>query len=645
MKKFGMLLVCFLLACAVLMMSGCRGGADDPSADAEQPPATTPTATPQPTAPPTVHAEVAPGQAPVGVTEEDPAWELINRTRERVPMMVANDNPAIDGGTLRVGISINSSFAGILDPLFTRTALDSDAALMVNGFFTVGSDLMHANSGVARVEEWCHDTQSILIVQQYFPNWHDGVPVTLDDLVFAYEVISHPDYTGIRWTPDVANVVGATEFRDGEADTISGLVLSEDKHSLRIYFVNWHPALQFVGGFWDTPSPRHHLEHIPVADMAAHENVRANTLGFGPFILEDQVPGESLIFVRNEDYFLGMPGVERIIYTIIPPVSTPLEIQAGNFDIVNNHPISMWYANPSNYQFVGRLNPNTSWWYSFRLGSFNHDTERIEVNENSNMACYYLRRAISLAFPLYDIGQAVFNGLSIPANNTMNLQHSAFFVPGMNFHSYDPDRARQILDDAGYVVGADGFRTRPDGSELVVYLLWQAPGSPAAETNLAMHLQSAHDIGVNMQLYQGRAHDFQVFVDMSTETGEVGWDIVSWGWGGGINPNPPSIWGHTTVNRSMWASPRWDAIFDTIETDPRMWDMDFMVETYHEWQRAWYDELPAFVGTVGVQLFGVNNRVKNFSTQPASDVNGDMRTPSHQNWWLVQLTADEPYRP
>ena len=113
--------------------------------------------------------------------------------------------------------------------------------------------------------------------------------------------------------------------------------------------------------------------------------------------------------------------------------------------------------------------------------------------------------------------------------------------------------------------------------------------------NLAMHLQSAQDIGINMQLYQGRAHDFQVFVDMRNEHGPVGWDIVSWGWGGGNNPDPASIWGHTSVNASRWTSPRWEEILNTILTDQRMWDMDFMLEAYHKWQRAWYDEVPAFV--------------------------------------------------
>ena len=640
MKKIKCMLVCIVFAGIVPVMSAC-GGLQD-----EVPAYTPEVATYEPA--PEIPDDLVPGSEPEAapVDENDP-WALINYTRERVPMAVTNDNPAIDGGTLRVGISTGSSFSGLLDPLFTTTTLDNDAALLMIGpsLFSIGHDLMHSNLGIARIDEWCHDTQSILIVQQYFPVWHDGVPFTLDDLVFAFEVISHPDYTGIRWDADAQNIVGTVELREGTADYISGLVLSEDKHSLRMYFHNWHPALQFPGAFWSSPSPRHHLEHIPVAELASHENVRGNTLGFGPFILESQVPGESKVFVRNENFFLGMPEVESIIYTIIPPASTPLEIQSGNLDIVTAHPISLWYENPVNYQFIGRLGAAFSSWYNFNLGNFNPETGRNELREDATMACIYLRRAISLAFPLQEIGAAVFNGLSIPANNTMNLQHSAFFVPGLNMHSFDPDRARQILDDAGYTFGSDGFRTHPDGSPLVIYLLWQQPGSPAAETNLAMHLQSANDIGINMQLYQGRPHDFQAFVEIINDAGSTGWDIASNSWGGGHNPNPESVWGHSVINRSGWTSERWDAIFETIRSDPRMWDLDFMTELYHEWQHAWFEELPAAVGTISVQLFAANNRVKNFSTMPPGYAAGNMRVPMQDNWWLVQLTADEPYRP
>ena len=648
MKVLKLFMVCLVFAGAALFLGACNRGNDaDPAPPADD---VVPVETP---APPDVDNDDDTEEYPeyglridISLVSDPGAWDIINNARTKVPMQVINTNAAIEGGTLRVGVASNSTFAGVLDRLFTQTTLDADAAdLMFFPTFTIGSDLLHANTGIFRVDEWCHDTRSILIVQQYEVNWHDGVPLTLDDLVFAYEVISHRDYTGIRWTESVWNIVGTRAFRDGEADYISGLVLSDDHRSLRMYFESWHPALLFVGAFWGNPSPRHHLEHIPVGDLAAHENVRGNTLGYGPFILESQVPGESKVFVRNPDFFLGETGVERIIYQIIPPGNVPMEIQSGNFDIVTSHPISMWYDDPINYQFVGRVGPNVSWWYSFHLGTYCADTNRITLREDANMACIYLRRAISMAFPLTDIGQALFNGLSFPSINTMNLQHSAFFVPDTNMHTFNPEEARRILDIAGYEVGPDGFRTRPDGSPLVVYLLWQQPGSPAAEMNLEMHLQSARDIGINMQLYQGRAHDFQVFVELSNYQGPVGWDIVSWGWGGGNNPDPAAIWGHTSVNRSRYTSERWDAIFDILLNDPRMWDPEFMIYMYQQWQHAWYESVAAFVGTSSVQLFGVNNRVRNFSTQPPSDVNGDFRVPAHWNWWLVQLTADEPYRP
>jgi len=638
-KKRMLTSVVATMIASVLIFTACAA----PQAPAETTPPAQPPATTDPGTPPTT-----PADPPVAAEPRLDPMRLVDAVQARIPDTKVNNNPLIEGGTLRVALSSATSFTGTLDPLFTTNTVDTDAAAFIRGFaggllFSENEDLTIGDQGMARIEEWCHDTQSVLIVMQEEVFWHDGVQVTLDDLVFAYEVISHPDYTGTRWTAFVWNTVGTQAFRDGEVDYISGLVLSEDKMELRMYFYDWTPALQYFG-FWHAHSPRHHLEHIPVADMAAHENVRLNTLGHGPFILEEYVPGESFLFVRNEDFWLGAPLVERVVFQIIPPVSAPMEAEAGNFDIIRIFPQSQYENFPTesltNFSYVGQVTRNNITYKAFVLGYYCTETDMIVVDPTRVGSCVYLRRAMSMAVPYDVIGEMLFSGLVIPAVSNMALMHSPFFDPDLDFFRYNPEMAAQILDDAGYAMGADGWRTRPDGSELVIYWLHRNPATAAAEMRLEMELQSFHDLGINVQLYQGRTHDFQVMTDMLNQTSPQAFDMLEAIWSVGNNPNPNNLWGpYSQLNRPRYTSDRFYEILQGYILDERMWDDDFAHEAYWAWQRAMFDEVPMFPTTWPLVLNAVNNRVSGYSVSH----NDSARVPGMFQWHLVGLTSDTTY--
>jgi len=586
--------------------------------------------------------------------------QMIEALHATIPTDVINDNAPIEGGTLRVALSTGSSFTGLLDPLFTTGSLCPMASDFIRGpnLFTENPDLTIGDRGMARIDEWCHETQSILIVMQHEVFWHDGVQLTLDDLVFAYEVISHPDYTGTRWTGFVWNVVGTHEFRVGERDYISGLVLSDCRMQLRMYFSDWNPSLQYFG-FWHQPSPRHHLEHIPVAVLPSHENVRANTLGFGPFMVESYIPGPqfgaiSYTFVRNGNYWLGMPGVERVVFEILHPDLAGEAIENGEFDIIHGFRMSDFedFPNPTNFQFIGYINRNSINYHAFVQGYFDEETQRVVLEPDRVMSCIYLRRAMAMAVPHSEISRELFSGLLVPAVNNMPLFHEYFFDPELNFYRFNPEEARRILDLAGYAMGADGFRRRPCGGELIIYMLYQNPGSTAADERREIEMQSFRDIGLNVQLYRdrhpfgtpravGTTVTFPRFGELVNSFGPVGFDVIVGGWSVGNNPNPTNLWGpYSRLNMPRFTSPQTYYIFTERLTSDQMWDRDFSLETYRMWQRAVYEEVPFSPTTWGVALRAVNNRVQNFSAA----VHGDPNTPGAGFWWLVQLTADEPYR-
>src|SRR5699024_12387274 len=68
--------------------------------------------------------------------------------------------------------------------------------------------LFRSNDGAATYEQDEEDENTFIFTIHDNVNWHDGEPVTAEDWLFAHEVISHPDYDGIRYGSDFTNIVG-----------------------------------------------------------------------------------------------------------------------------------------------------------------------------------------------------------------------------------------------------------------------------------------------------------------------------------------------------------------------------------------------------------------------------------------------------
>ena len=94
-------------------------------------------------------------------------------------------------------------------------------------------DYLITNDGAATYEV-SNENKTIAIKIGDKVNWHDGEPVKASDLLYAYELLGHPDYTGDRYTFTISNVEGMEEYHKGEAKEISGIEISEDDKTITI---------------------------------------------------------------------------------------------------------------------------------------------------------------------------------------------------------------------------------------------------------------------------------------------------------------------------------------------------------------------------------------------------------------------------
>jgi peptide/nickel transport system substrate-binding protein len=136
--------------------------------------------------------------------------------------------------------------------------------------------------------------------------WQDGQPFSSDDVKFSFEYFCHPDNPH-PLTDDMANVVGAKEFKAKQATEISGLKASPDHVEIALnapsnsFLVNVATAIIL---------PRHVLQDVAPADYPKHAFAR-QPIYTGPFKVDEWKSGESISYSAFADHFRGRPSSTR----------------------------------------------------------------------------------------------------------------------------------------------------------------------------------------------------------------------------------------------------------------------------------------------------------------------------------------------
>ncbi|KDE48224.1 hypothetical protein DI43_05660 [Geobacillus sp. CAMR12739] len=153
--------------------------------------------------------------------------------------------------------------------------------------FRTNGDYEITNDGAATYE-LSDDKKTMTIHIKDNVNWHDGQPVTAEDLEYAYLVIGHKDYTGVRYGDAlIQDIVGMDEYHSGKADKIAGIKVI-DKKTLTITWKHANPSV--LTGIWAYPLPKHYLKDVPIKQLAQSDKIRKNPIGFGPFKVKKTRP-------------------------------------------------------------------------------------------------------------------------------------------------------------------------------------------------------------------------------------------------------------------------------------------------------------------------------------------------------------------
>lgn len=520
-----------------------------------------------------------------------------------------------EGETLNFGLVSDTPFEGTLNFNFYAGAPDAEVLEWFDeSLLSIDENFQFTQDGAATFEHSEDYTVWTYTIRDNV-NWHDGEPVKAEDWAFSYEVIGHADYDGPRYGSDFTIIEGMEEYNAGEAEEISGIKVVDEK-TLEITYTKPTPSL-LAGGIWTYAMPKHIFKDIPVADMSASDEVRKNPIGMGPFKVESIVSGESVVYSKNEDYWQGAPKLDEVVLKVVDPSVVANELSSGNIHVVNAFPTDQYETNKDmeGVNFLGDVEGSYTY-VGFKFGTWDKENAEIVYNpEESKVSDVELRRAMWYAVDNDAVGEKFYQGLRWAGTTLIAPSHADFHDGTIETPKYDKEKAMQILADAGYEdTDGDGFVENPDGSELKLNFASMS-GGETAEPVANYYIQSWKDVGINVELLDGRLQEFNTFYDRVGNGGnddpEV--DVYMGAWSVGSDVDPTGLYGP----KAMFNFPRYESEKNTelLEkgVSDEAFDLEFRQNVYKEWQQLMVEEIPVFPTLYRAVLVPVNENVLNYT--------------------------------
>lgn len=559
-------------------------------------------------------------------------------TKSEFPSSFKNEGTAVADAVFKFGLVSASPIQGLLNFNFYQSGPDAEViSFFDESLFHQDENYKLKDTGIAKMS-YDKDAKTVTVTIREGVKWSDGQPLTIDDYILSFEVIGHKDYDGLRYDATFENIEGMEEYHAGKADKISGITKNND-HSVTFKLKEIVPQIEQAGNFWTYAMPKHIFKDIAVKDMPSSDAVRKNPVGLGAFRVTNVLDGESVTLEANPYYWQGTPKIKGVVIDVVAPTTVADEFANGNYDYVtvptDTATVDAFKALTNNTVLIGEWS-NTINFTGFKLGKFNAETDKTEVDPNAKMANKSLRQAMGYAIDMDQFASTFYGSLRARANTFITPNFGSFRDGSLQGYKYDVEKAKKLLDDAGFKdVDGDGLRENPKGEKLTINFAFMS-GSSDAEVQSAYYMQSWKEIGLDVQLATGRLIEMKTFYEL-VQNDDPGIDVFAAAIGIGSDPTPTGLWGKDSFNYTRFSSPEHDAILAKF-TSADAWNNDSLVKAYQEWQKFALEEAYAIPTLYRMNVSAFNKRVKEV-------VGGaDTSKNTFANLHTLELTASEPIK-
>jgi peptide/nickel transport system substrate-binding protein len=398
--------------------------------------------------------------------------------------------------------------------------------------------------------------------------FHNGEAFDAEAVRYSFERMQRPEFEGFTQLP---RQTGLQEVRVVDDHTVQ--LITE---GLALNMLYWLAEAYIV-------PPEYYAESSP--------QVASQPVGSGPYRFVEWSRDERVVLEANPDYYGGAPDIERLVFRVIPEASSRLnELIAGNVDLVTG--LSQDQAARVNTERTELV--AVQGLRKMHLGiAFNGEQEALQDQR--------VRQALNYAVDADAIIEALLGGYTSRLISYVNPPNDN---PDLTPYSYDPERARELLAEAGY----------PDGFTVAL----QGPSERwGADTQILLVLaQYLQAVGVNAEV---ETMEGGTYANEMTNRNLQG--LYYAGWAALVNPIVENIiltCGHID-NPGEYCNEEFDAL---IEEAQQTADDDARQELLFQAQEIIWEDAPWVFLWYLPDLYGAN---RNLEWTPRPDGYVDLR--------------------
>jgi peptide/nickel transport system substrate-binding protein len=324
--------------------------------------------------------------------------------------------------------------------------------------------------------------------------WSDGQPFTSADVVYTFENIVLNKSLGAN---------GASNYKDlqkvvATSDTQVQFILKKPWASLPTYLAYYTKIL-----------PKHIFNGQNPWKLTSFD--KGQPIGTGPYKVTNYVSGQYVELQPNPDYYGSKPKIPKIIFHIIPDVNTQIaQLLSGNLEYVTipDPALVAKLKSDPNIQ-VNAVMSNIWYWVALNLSEPRFQDVRV-------------RQALEYAINRKAMIEGIMKGYGQEATGPIAPVQQHWYNGNVQQYSYDPQKAKELLKEAGYTPGPNGILQK-NGQPFVINMPTGQYGVLTPASELVQQYWQAIGVKVNLNVMDWNSFIKQVVVNRKYDASLAWW--------------------------------------------------------------------------------------------------------------------------
>jgi peptide/nickel transport system substrate-binding protein len=398
--------------------------------------------------------------------------------------------------------------------------------------------------GIAESWDISKDKKTVTFHLLEDAKWSDGEPITSKDVKYSLETLGTNGLIFSGYTSNISKVE------------------TPDEHTVVVH--TDQPDARIVGGLFVYMIPEHVYGKSTVKQLTGSYQPELPLVGSGPFVVTEFTRGRIVKMERNPNWRGEKPKYDEIQFIKYGTTDAVIRaLKLGEIDATME-------VEPTGFNQVEKVDgieavraPSPS----FTQLAFNLCSKENcpEAKFNPAVQDRVVRQAVAFAVDRNRVNEISSRGTSFVGHGILPTYYKSFYEKPAEDYAYDPDKANQLLDDAGYTREGDGVRKK--GDLTLSFDLFVRSESPSDTQAAKVIAEQAREVGIEFKV---QVVSVDKLTEITTRKNDgvpaPDFDTFVWGWGG--DPYDPSALLELVTtgdiggsSDSFYSNPEYDRLF------------------------------------------------------------------------------------